>query len=486
MNTMQRLKFTTIGPVVGLLALALVALWSQHTLNQTQANRFESYRLANELRQSSDELTRLARTYCVTGDSQFEQEYWHVLNMRNGKSARPDGRIVSLRQLMEQQGFTDEEFARLTQSEDNSNALVMTETVAMNATKGFFQDKDGGFTTKGDPDLELARRLMHDQKYHQDKKKIMEPITEFESMIDRRTEKEVLAAQRRSTTMAILIVVLAGVATIGTWLSIGGHARTLGNAIDHLSATAENIGSGATEMASASLSLAEGATKQVSAVESISHAAQETASMASENTRHSQSASTLVAEEDVQFAVATERLSEMVAAMEAIKDASGRISKINKVIDEIAFQTNILALNAAVEAARAGEAGQGFAVVADEVRLLAQRSANAAKETAILIEESLIRSDAGSAKVGQVTVAINSVAKQSASAKDLVEQVSVGSQDQQGAIARVRESLCQIEEVSHQAASGAEEGSAVAKELNAQAASLLDVVRMLEKMVRHR
>src|ERR1022692_3018905 len=120
----------------------------------------------------------------------------------------------------------------------------------------------------------------------------------------------------------------------------------------------------------------------------------------------------------------------MIAAMEGIKVSSDETAKIIKVIDEIAFQTNILALNAAVEAARAGEAGMGFAVVAGEVRNLAQRSAQAARETATLIEESVTMSKGGSAKVQQVTDAIRSITGSTAKVRTLVDEVAAGSQEQ--------------------------------------------------------
>ena len=120
----------------------------------------------------------------------------------------------------------------------------------------------------------------------------------------------------------------------------------------------------------------------------------------------------------------------MVSAMDGINASSQKISKIIKVIDEIAFQTNILALNAAVEAARAGEAGMGFAVVADEVRNLAQRCAQAAKDTADLIEESIQRSDGGRVKVDQVAVAIRAITAESAKIKVLVDEINLGSVEQ--------------------------------------------------------
>jgi methyl-accepting chemotaxis protein len=483
MNTMQRLKITTIGPVLGLLVLSLAALWSQRLLHRAQADRFESYRLANELRHSSDELTRLARTYCVTGDPEYERQFWHVLDVRNGKEPRPDGRTVPLRTLMERQRFTAAEFATLEQSEDNSNALVATETIAMNAMKGRFADGQGGFTKQGPPDPDMARRLMHDPQYHADKATIMEPIAKFERMIDHRTDDSVRVARRRSDTITILIVGLTVAASIATWLSLGRHARTLRVAIGRLAASAENIGSGASEMAAASHSLAAGATEQVAAVEDISHAARDTAGLATENARRTQSANALVAREEEHFTAVSARLAETVSAMDAIRQAGGRISKINKVIDEIAFQTNILALNAAVEAARAGEAGQGFAVVAEEVRMLARRSADAARETAVLIEESLACADAGGRRVEEFTTAITQVAEQATAVRGLVEEVNDGSRHQQAAIARMGESLRQIEEVSQQAAAGAEQGSASAAELNAQATAMLDVVAILGAMV---
>ena len=183
------------------------------------------------------------------------------------------------------------------------------------------------------------------------------------------------------------------------------------------------------------------------------------------------------------FEKTNQSLAEMVSAMDGINASSQKISKIIKVIDEIAFQTNILALNAAVEAARAGEAGMGFAVVADEVRNLAQRCAQAAKDTADLIEESIQRSDGGRVKVDQVAVAIRAITAESAKIKMLVDEINLGSVEQSSGIDQISRAITQMEQVTQSSAANAEESAAAAEELNAQAEHMKDVVGALRAMV---
>jgi methyl-accepting chemotaxis protein/methyl-accepting chemotaxis protein-1 (serine sensor receptor) len=176
-------------------------------------------------------------------------------------------------------------------------------------------------------------------------------------------------------------------------------------------------------------------------------------------------------------------LDQLLVAMNGIGESSTKISKIIKVIDEIAFQTNILALNAAVEAARAGEAGMGFAVVADEVRGLAQRAAQAAKDTASLIEESILKSDGGKVNVDRVAQSIRSLTAESQQMKILIDEINLGSQEQAKGIDQISGSISQMETVTQTTAANSEESAAAAEELTAQAQSMQEVVHRLQALV---
>jgi methyl-accepting chemotaxis protein len=214
--------------------------------------------------------------------------------------------------------------------------------------------------------------------------------------------------------------------------------------------------------------LAQGASEQTATIEETSSASVEINSMARRTTENSRTSAEMVIHSQQSFEAANQSLTEMVGAMDAINASSQKISKIIKVIDEIAFQTNILALNAAVEAARAGDAGMGFAVVADEVRNLAQRCAQAAKDTADLIEESIQRSDGGRIKVDQVAMAIRVVTEESAKIKVLVDEINLGSVEQSGGIDQISRAIAQIEQVTQSSAANAEQSASAAEQLNAQ------------------
>jgi methyl-accepting chemotaxis protein len=198
--------------------------------------------------------------------------------------------------------------------------------------------------------------------------------------------------------------------------------------------------------------------------------------MARQNQASSVEAAELMKASAEQFKETRGSLGKVVEAMAGITRSSGQIGKIIQVIDQIAFQTNILALNAAVEAARAGEAGAGFAVVADEVRSLAQRSAEAAKNTAVLIEESIGQANLGHRNVADFSGAMQGLEETSTRMKMLVDQISEGSTQQSTGIDQISRAIRQMETVTQANAAGAEEAAAAAVELTSQAAGIRDVV----------
>ena len=246
---------------------------------------------------------------------------------------------------------------------------------------------------------------------------------------------------------------------------------------------AEQVVSAAGQVSTSSQSLSQGATEQAASLEETSASMEEMASMTRKTAENAQQASTLVSGVAQQVDESNAALTGMVTSMSAIRESSNKVAKIIKTIDEIAFQTNILALNAAVEAARAGEAGMGFAVVADEVRNLAQRSAQAAKDTAALIEESIARSQEGAGKVEQVAAAIATITSSVSQVKAIVQEVREASRQQTQGIDQVTQAIAQMEKVTQTTAATAEESAAASEELNAQAEGSMAVVHALEAMV---
>jgi methyl-accepting chemotaxis protein/methyl-accepting chemotaxis protein-1 (serine sensor receptor) len=290
-------------------------------------------------------------------------------------------------------------------------------------------------------------------------------------------------AYRTERAITIGALALALLTAAGVLFVVLGINRTLRKAAAELSQGAIQTASAAAQVSSSSRSLAQGSSEQAASLEETSASTEEINSMARKNTDQSRSAAQLVGRSQNDFVEANHALQQMVTAMDNIGASSDKISKIIKMIDEIAFQTNILALNAAVEAARAGEAGMGFAVVADEVRNLAQRCANAAKDTASLIEESVANAGDGKAKAERAAALIRTIAEELSGLKGLVETVDVGSQEQARGLEQISKAVAQMEQVTQSTAANAEESAAAAEQLSAQSESLKRIVQGLTEMV---
>jgi len=246
---------------------------------------------------------------------------------------------------------------------------------------------------------------------------------------------------------------------------------------------AEQVSSASSEIAEAAQRLSQGATSQAASLEESSASLEEIAAMTRSTADSAGRAAVTVATAEHLAGEAQQALQGMVQSMTAIEESSGRVAKIIRTIDEIAFQTNILALNAAVEAARAGEAGMGFAVVADEVRALAQRSAQAAKDTTTIIEESIAAAQDGFRRVDSVSQSINAVTETAVRVKELVDGIADASRQQSAGVDQVARAVADMEKVTQATAAAAEESAAASEELNAQASMTFHLVQRLATAV---
>ncbi len=190
LNIFSGKLFTIITiALIAIAVLVFLIIKNQFELQKSNEIQHKSYIIAEELRKTSDDLTRYCRTYVSTGDTIWKNKYWEIIDIRNGKKPRPDGATIALRDSMKKLGFTKHEFDKLKEAEDNSNNLVWTEKIAFNAMNGLYADSLKQFTILGKTDTTMARRIMFDKTYHYDKSIIMNPIDDFIIMLNKRTKE---------------------------------------------------------------------------------------------------------------------------------------------------------------------------------------------------------------------------------------------------------------------------------------------------------
>ncbi len=287
------------------------------------------------------------------------------------------------------------------------------------------------------------------------------------------------AMRRRFILMSVGLMLLA----IGGWRLQRSITRAIRSLAYGLADGADQTAAAAGQVSASSQSLAEGSGEQAASLQETGASLEEMSNMTRRNAENAQKSNELARQARSAAEKGSTGMVSMSAAMEAIKISSDDIAKIIKTIDEIAFQTNILALNAAVEAARAGEAGMGFAVVADEVRNLAQRSAQAAKETATKIEGAIGKTAQGVEISGKVALALTEIVLKARQVDDLVAEVAAASREQTQGITQINAAVGQMDKVTQNNAANAEESAAAAEELNAQAQTMKSAIFELLQLV---
>ena len=286
----------------------------------------------------------------------------------------------------------------------------------------------------------------------------------------------------KTVSLAAAIIGVVAAMALGVLITRGIN-RNLTRIATQLGEGADQVNDAAAQVASASQQLAAGASEQASSLEETSSALEQMAAMTRTNAENSRKANELATHARQNADQGETTMGQLGTAMTAINESSGQISKIIKVIEEIAFQTNLLALNAAVEAARAGEHGKGFAVVAEEVRNLAQRCAGAAKDTTNLIEGSVNRAREGTAVAETAAKALQAIVGDVGHVAELLHGITKASDEQAQGVEQINTAVSQMDKVTQQNAAGAEEAASAAEQLSSQSETVKGMVRELVAMV---
>jgi len=278
-----------------------------------------------------------------------------------------------------------------------------------------------------------------------------------------------------------LLIAVGGI--VLSYLVARSIAKPMNGLVQSLDEGSDQVAAAANQVSSSSQSLAEGSSEQAASIEKTSFSLEEMSAMTKQNAGNATQADSLMREANQVVARANESMNQLTQSMRDISQASEETSKIIKTIDEIAFQTNLLALNAAVEAARAGEAGSGFAVVADEVRNLAMRAADAAKNTANMIEDTVTKVEDGGNLVGATNEAFAEVASSASKVGELVGEIAAASGEQSDGIDQLNNAVLEMDRVVQQNAANAEESASASEELNAQAEQMKGMVAQLAQLM---
>jgi len=306
------------------------------------------------------------------------------------------------------------------------------------------------------------------------------------SLQEETRELKSMVGSTTNTSISVIVVVGLIALAVGVflgWIITKGINKAVGDAVEGLSAASNQVQGASEQLAAAAGELASGTSEQAAGLEEASASMEEMSTMTQQNAESTKEVNTLVNEASRAAQKGASSMGEMQQAISDIKDSADETAKIIKTIDEIAFQTNLLALNAAVEAARAGDAGRGFAVVAEEVRNLAMRSAEAARTTSDMINNSQVKAQQGVEVSKAVEISFNEISAAVDKVSGLVEKVASASQEQTRGIQQVTAGMSQMDQVTQRNASNAEETASTSEEMSSQAAQLQSMVGGLASLI---
>ena len=470
--SLTRKLLSGFGVMLGLiLVLSAAALIVTNGLDQElkrAANVMaqEQY-LAGDVNAATAELTSLERgtvLAAMLGDSAHSAEYQQKFTARADNLSRDIGALLKMAETADNQSMLqnlNQQAAGVQQSAEELRQAMANQQ--MDAALAIFARKVlPGLEAIGLQAAALVQRQNLD-------------------LAAASADSSVKAARSIRITIAVLVIA-CGVGAVVFWLVLQAN-RSLKRLSGKMWDSADQVASAAAQVSSASGSLAQGASQQAMSLQETSTSTTQVASITRKNAEHAMQVAGLMQKTAEGAGEVNQSLDGMVAQMKQIDSSSTKIARIIKVIDEIAFQTNILALNAAVEAARAGEAGLGFAVVAEEVRNLAQRCAQAAEDTETLIAESIESSHHGNAQLNHTAGAVRSMTDNAVRVKNLVDEVSLGSQEQARGMEQITRAVGQMENVTQKTAAGAEETASAGAQLEAHAGVLRTLAQEMRAMV---
>ena len=470
--TIGRRLFTGVGALITLIvAVAVLALWVGRSLEERMVHTNEH--TVKQLGLALQIETELERLYAT-------QTALIMAGYMNDKSLVESRKLAADEAVSEVNGSLNAFKTEATTDADRKALADLTLDL-----EGWTRANDDvtGLVTAGNVAEAVKAAIKNGDSYKARSRAATDEIVGREQD---ELQSDLEAAQARTASVRTMVFGGVFVALVIAGLvmrSMISANRMLWTQSQELREGTEHVVAAAGQVATSAQGLSQASTHQAATLQETSASMEEMASMTRKNAENAVHAAELATDVAQQVRNANAALNGMVTSMTAVRESSNKVAKIIKVIDEIAFQTNILALNAAVEAARAGEAGMGFAVVAGEVRNLAQRCAQAAKDTSSLLEESIGRSQEGAGRVEQVASSIAAITENVARVKGMVEEVRQASRQQSQGIDQVTQAIAQMESVTQTTAATAEESAAASEELNAQAEQSMAAVRRLEVLV---